>query len=89
MPTLLSRGDFTGCWADDASPFADIKPSNILVTRSGQIKLCDLGVSGQLVNSMAGTFMGTAFYMAVCPRGPHVILLVDYPIHAAIISPTA
>ncbi|CAO1627645.1 unnamed protein product [Sympodiomycopsis kandeliae] len=42
----------------------DIKPSNILFTRNGQIKLCDLGVSGELVNSLAGTFTGTSYYMA-------------------------
>ncbi|KAG0149916.1 hypothetical protein CROQUDRAFT_652877 [Cronartium quercuum f. sp. fusiforme G11] len=42
----------------------DIKPSNILVTREGQIKLCDLGVSGELIGSLAGTFMGTSAYMA-------------------------
>ncbi|CDH57291.1 ste ste7 protein kinase [Lichtheimia corymbifera JMRC:FSU:9682] len=42
----------------------DIKPSNILMTRKGEIKLCDLGVSGELINSMAETFTGTQYYMA-------------------------
>ncbi|RUS32686.1 putative dual specificity protein kinase Fuz7 [Jimgerdemannia flammicorona] len=42
----------------------DIKPSNILMTRSGEIKLCDFGVSGELINSLAQTFTGTKYYMA-------------------------
>ncbi|KAI9179398.1 MAP kinase kinase (MEK) [Blastocladiella emersonii ATCC 22665] len=42
----------------------DIKPSNILVTTAGDIKLCDFGVSGLLVESMANTFVGTSFYMS-------------------------
>lgn len=42
----------------------DIKPSNILMTRKGEFKLCDLGVSGELINSMAQTFTGTQYYMA-------------------------
>ena len=43
----------------------DIKPSNILLTREGIVKLCDFGVSGDLVESMARTFTGTSYYMAV------------------------
>lgn len=35
------------------------------MTRNGEIKLCDLGVSGELINSMAETFTGTQYYMAV------------------------
>ncbi|RPA73647.1 Pkinase-domain-containing protein [Ascobolus immersus RN42] len=42
----------------------DIKPSNILVNSKGQIKLCDFGVSGELSNSLANTFVGTQTYMA-------------------------
>jgi mitogen-activated protein kinase kinase len=42
----------------------DIKPSNILVNSRGFIKLCDFGVSGELVNSVADTFVGTSTYMA-------------------------
>jgi len=44
----------------------DIKPTNILLNIKGQVKLADFGVSGQLINSMANTFVGTSGYMAVC-----------------------
>ena len=45
--------------------YKDVKPSNILVNSAGEIKLCDFGVSGQLINSMANTFIGTRSYMSV------------------------
>jgi len=33
----------------------DVKPSNILLDKTGRIKLCDFGISGQLVDSIAKT----------------------------------
>lgn len=42
----------------------DIKPSNILVNTSGQVKLCDFGVSVQLIESITRTYVGTNAYMA-------------------------
>ncbi|CCF53659.1 hypothetical protein NDA11_004685 [Ustilago hordei] len=42
----------------------DVKPSNILVNGAGQIKICDFGVSGELINSIADTFVGTSTYMS-------------------------
>ncbi|RTG86978.1 mitogen-activated protein kinase kinase 1 [Schistosoma bovis] len=42
----------------------DVKPSNILVNRTGDVKLCDFGVSGQLIDSLANSFVGTRSYMA-------------------------
>lgn len=43
----------------------DIKPGNILVTKSGVAKLCDFGVSGEIESRLAETFIGTNWYMSV------------------------
>ncbi|KAI8871383.1 kinase-like protein [Ramicandelaber brevisporus] len=42
----------------------DVKPSNVLCSRAGDIKLCDFGVSGQLVQSLANTYTGCQAYLA-------------------------
>ncbi|KAJ6443827.1 dual specificity mitogen-activated protein kinase kinase dSOR1 [Purpureocillium lavendulum] len=42
----------------------DVKPTNVLVNTRGQIKICDFGVSGNLVASIAKTNIGCQSYMA-------------------------
>ena len=42
----------------------DVKPTNILVNTKGAIKICDFGVSGNLVASIAKTNIGCQSYMA-------------------------
>ncbi|KAJ3728443.1 kinase-like domain-containing protein [Lentinula raphanica] len=59
----------------------DIKPSNILLNSEGQVKLCDFGVSGELENSVAKTFVGTSVYMS-----PERIQGSDYSIKSDVWS---
>ncbi|CAK7202933.1 MAP kinase kinase Wis1 [Sporothrix eucalyptigena] len=42
----------------------DVKPTNILANSEGQVKICDFGVSGNLVASIAKTNIGCQSYMA-------------------------
>ena len=72
---MTSRSFIAVCLEDSAIEFhpasssrvlSDVKPTNVLVNRKGQVKLCDFGVSGQLEKSMAKTNIGCQSYMAVC-----------------------
>jgi len=45
----------------------DVKPSNLLLDTLGNVKMCDFGISGQLIDSVAKTRdAGCRPYMAVC-----------------------
>ncbi|KAK2189509.1 hypothetical protein NP493_104g00028 [Ridgeia piscesae] len=59
----------------------DVKPSNILVNTQGLVKLCDFGVSVQLIDSIAKTFIGTNAYMA-----PERIHGQQYSVHSEVWS---
>ncbi|XP_022107163.1 dual specificity mitogen-activated protein kinase kinase 5-like [Acanthaster planci] len=59
----------------------DVKPSNILVNTQGEVKLCDFGVSAQLVNSITKTYVGTNAYMA-----PERVKGDQYGVHSEVWS---
>ncbi|KAL7422324.1 MAP kinase kinase Wis1 [Cryptotrichosporon argae] len=42
----------------------DVKPTNVLINKKGEVKLCDFGVSAQLEKSLAKTIIGCQSYMA-------------------------
>ncbi|OAF64539.1 hypothetical protein A3Q56_07756, partial [Intoshia linei] len=59
----------------------DVKPSNVLLNSCGEIKLCDFGVSAQLIDSKANSFVGTRSYMS-----PERLQGSNYSVHSDIWS---
>jgi mitogen-activated protein kinase kinase 5 len=62
----------------------DVKPLNILIKQTGEIKLCDFGESRLLENSLATTHVGTVAYLA--PERMSMQRLPKYDVRADVWS---
>jgi len=66
---------------------ADVKPSNVLIDEQGNIKLCDFGISGVLIDSLAKSRnAGCAAYMSPERINPTTFGKPNYDIRADIWS---
>lgn len=64
LPMFLKILDAVGYMHSKGYLHLDIKPSNIMLTQNGDIKLIDLGIASKLTNSSTSTGYGTPTYMA-------------------------
>lgn len=63
---IMHRGKLLEPNELEPSLLSDVKPTNVLINKKGEVKLVDFGVSGQLEKSLAKTNIGCQSYMAVC-----------------------
>jgi mitogen-activated protein kinase kinase len=79
---IIHRGEFR-----QRKSNIDVKPTNILVNTKGDVKLCDFGVSGNLVASLAKTNIGCQSYMAPERiRGDNAGSIITYSVQSDIWS---
>ena len=63
---------------------SDVKPSNVLINRKGEIKLCDFGIAGKLDNSYCVSEVGCMLYLAVSEESQRVYRL--YTLYMLVLS---
>ncbi|XP_003745516.1 dual specificity mitogen-activated protein kinase kinase 6 [Galendromus occidentalis] len=62
----------------------DVKPSNVLINAQGAVKLCDFGISGHMVDSVAKSNLGCKPYMP--PERIEVEVIVPYDVRSDVWS---